>query len=67
MAENFLSFQRFVLLFEPNDKKFDHYISQSNVKTWSPKFICLILLVYGLTTLAEFIYPEITQEQFLGK
>ena len=21
----------------------------------------------GLTTLAEFIYPEITQEQFLGK
>ena len=22
---------------------------------------------YGLTTLAEFIYPEIAQEQFLGK
>ena len=25
------------------------------------------LLLYGLTTLAEFIYPEIAQEQFLGK
>ena len=25
------------------------------------------ILPYGLTTLAEFIYPEIAQEQFLGK
>ena len=24
-------------------------------------------MAYGLTTLPEFIYPEITQEQFLGK
>ena len=37
--------------------------------TWQEKvgIPLAISLPSGLTTLAEFIYPEITQEQFLGK
>ena len=39
----------------------------SNGMIMGPHKICTYFAGYGLTTLAQFIYPEIAQEQFLGK
>ena len=39
----------------------------TNILIWIQVLVSEEILPHGLTTLAKFIYPEIAQEQFLGK